>query len=90
MRLRNDGLPILNETKDSMNKPLDPSRIELLDPQVVAILKTKSPAEKLAMAFESNRLVRLRLEGHFRTTHPEWTDAEITAAIARRVLNGTG
>lgn len=73
-----------------MKKPLDPSRIELLDPQVVAILKTKSPAEKLAMAFESNKLVRLRLERHFRTIHPEWSDAQIAAAIARRVLYGTG
>ena len=73
-----------------MNPPLDPRRIELLDPEVVTLLKRKSPAEKLAMAFESNRLVRLRLTGHFQTTHPEWTDAEVTAAVARRILNGAG
>jgi hypothetical protein len=72
-----------------MNQPIDPRRIELLDPEVVAILKTKTPAEKLAMAFDSNKLVRLRLAGHFRTLHPDWTDAEVDAAIARRVLNGS-
>lgn len=72
-----------------MHPPLDPRRIELLDPTVVAILKTKTPAEKLAMAFASNRLVRLRLAGHFRTIHPDWSDSEVNAAVARRVVNGT-
>ena len=37
-----------------MNAPLDSRRIELLDPDVVAILKTKTPAEKLAMAFDAH------------------------------------
>lgn len=73
-----------------MNPPLDTRRIELLDPEVVQIMKSKSPAEKLAMAFESNRLVRLRLAGHFRTEHPDWTDDQINAAVAQRVLNGSG
>lgn len=73
-----------------MNIPLDPNRIELLDPEMVAVMKSKSPAEKLAMAFASNRLVRLRLAGHFRTEHPDWTNDQIDAAVAKRVLNGSG
>ena len=57
-----------------MNPPLDPRRIELLDPVIVAILKTKSPAEKLAMAFEIRERARLRQVAHFRSLHPHWTD----------------
>ena len=61
-------------------------RIEQLDPQVVAILRTKSPAERCQMAFESNRLVRERLRAHLHHEHPDWDDPQIAAEIARRVL----
>lgn len=71
-----------------MNAPLDPRRIELLAPEVIAILKTKTPAEKLAMAFDSNRLVRLRIAGHLRMQHPAWSDAEIQSAVLKRLANG--
>lgn len=72
-----------------MKRSIDASRIELLDPQIVEILKTKTPAEKLAMIFAANRTMRLRIEGHLRTYHPDWTDAQIQQEIARRMLSGT-
>lgn len=72
-----------------MKRHIDTSRIELLDPAIVEILKTKTPAEKLAMVFAANRTMRLRLEGHLRTYHSDWTDARIQQEIARRMLGGT-
>ena len=72
-----------------MDTPVDPRRIERLDPAVIAMLRTKTPAERLAMGFASHDLVRLRLAGHFRTLHPEWTDEDVQDAIARRFLRGT-
>ena len=57
-----------------MNSPLDPRRIELFDPAMVAILKAKTPAEKLAMAFDIRERARLRLVAHFQLLHPHWTD----------------
>lgn len=71
-----------------MKRPIDPSRIELLDPAIVEILKTKTPAEKLAMVFAANRTMRLRLEGHLRTYHADWGDAQIQQEIARRMSGG--
>ena len=72
-----------------MIPPFDPRRIEVLDHDIILILKSKTPAERLAMAFASHRMVRLRLAGHFRTLHPEWTVEQIDEAVARRLLSGT-
>jgi hypothetical protein len=68
---------------------VDPSRIEVTDDAVAAILRRKTPAERLAMVFEANRMVRLRIEGHLRTNHSDWSDSEIQQEIARRMLRGT-
>ena len=74
---------------DGMKRPIDPSRIELLDPAIVEVLKNKTPAERLTMVFAANRTMRLRLEGHLRTHHPDWDDDQIQREIARRMLGGT-
>jgi len=70
-------------------KPIKQQSIELLDDAMVDVLRTKTPTERLAVAFDCNRLVRLRLEGHFATRHPDWTPEQIAAAIADRLLHGT-
>ncbi|OYV96623.1 MAG: hypothetical protein B7Z73_00365 [Planctomycetia bacterium 21-64-5] len=72
-----------------MMQPIDPSRIEVPDPAIVEILKTKTPAERLAMVFAANRTMRLRIEGYLRTYHPDWSDEEIQREIARRMLGGS-
>lgn len=70
-------------------RQLDPSRIELLDTQVVEMLRSKTPAERLEMAFACNRTMRQLLEGHLRTRHPDWDRQSIDAEIARRMLGGS-
>ena len=72
-----------------MTPPFDPRRIEFLDEAAISMFKSKTPAERLAMAFASHRMVRLRLAGHFQTLHPEWTREEVDAAVAGRLLSGT-
>ena len=71
------------------NRTLNPRHVEIPDAEVIALMKSKTPAERLEMAFASHRLVRLRLAGHFRTLHPEWTDEDVEKAIAGRFLSGT-
>ena len=65
-------------------------RIDRMDQATLDLLRNKTPAEKLAIAFDCNRMMRLRLEGHLRTYHPDWTNEQITAEIARRMARGTG
>jgi hypothetical protein len=72
-----------------MNEPLDPSRIEVLDDDMVAVLRKKTPVERVAMVLDANRTMRLLLEAYFRDLHPEWTDNQVAAAIAGRLLRDT-
>ena len=71
------------------NRTLNPRHVEIPDPDVIAMMKSKTPAERPEMAFASLRLVRLRLAGHFPTLHPEWTEVDVQRAIAGRFLSGT-
>jgi hypothetical protein len=70
-------------------RPLDPKRIEIVDDAVAEILRRKSPAERIALGFSANRTVRLVIEGAIRSDHPDWDDAAVKAAVARRMLHGT-
>jgi hypothetical protein len=64
------------------------TRIELLHPLVAEILRKKTPTERVAMALESNRLVRERLTAQLRREHPEWSEADIAGEVGRRLLGG--
>jgi len=68
---------------------LDPGQIEVVDDQVAAALKRKTPAERLAMVFEANRTMRALIAGHLHSTHPEWDEDQVQAEVARRMLHGS-
>lgn len=74
------------------DRPVRKSRpcIELLDDAVVEVLRRKTPTERVAMIFAANRTMRLRLEGHFRTRHPDWDNQTVMQEIARRMSRGAG
>lgn len=63
--------------------------IEVVDDAMAEIYRSKTPAERLAMIFAGNRTMRLRLQGHLRTYHSDWSDVEIKREVARRMLGGT-
>jgi hypothetical protein len=62
--------------------------VELLDEAVVEVLRRKTPAERVAIIFAANRTMRLRLEGHLRSRHPDWDDQTVMQEIARRMSRG--
>jgi hypothetical protein len=70
----------------SINRPIDPRRIEVVDDAIAEIRRSKTVTERIAMVVAANRTVRLRIEGHLRTRHPDWSDQEIQDEIARRML----
>jgi hypothetical protein len=72
------------------SRRLDPTRIEVVDDDIAAVLRTKTPTEKAAMMFGANRFIRARIAGHLITHHPDWPDERIQAEVARRLLDGTG
>lgn len=70
-------------------RTVDPRRIEVVDDAIAAILRRKTPAERIEMAFGCARLVRLVIEGQIRTIHPDWNDEQVASAVARRIAGGT-
>jgi hypothetical protein len=72
-----------------MQYRLDDGQIEVVDDAIAEILRRKTPAERVAMVFAANRTMRLLIEGHLRTYHPDWDEARVRAEIARRMILGT-
>jgi hypothetical protein len=70
-----------------VKRSIDPRRIEVVDHDVAAILRTKAPHERLAMAFEAWDTAWQMLQGSVMTAHPNWTASEVRREVARRLLN---
>lgn len=68
-----------------MHPPAQPL-IEGVEPVVTDILKGMSVAERIALVEDSNQVARLLVAGGVRYRHPDWSDAQIEAAVARRML----
>lgn len=69
---------------------LDDGQIEVLDDAQAEVLRHKTPAQRVEMICASNRTMRLLIEGHLRSRHPDWADKQIQSEIARRMALGTG
>jgi hypothetical protein len=68
-----------------MSKPF---RIEVIDDEMAAILRTKSPAEKVAMICAANRTARLLAAAGVRYSHPDWNEVQVQAEVVKRVCHG--
>jgi len=71
-----------------MNLRLDKGQIEVLDDAQADVLKQKTPAERVAMISVCNKTMRLLIDGHLRTRHHDWSDAQIDAEVIRRMTRG--
>lgn len=60
---------------------------EVVDDNVAAILRAKSPAERIQMAAEANDMARLLIVGAIRATHSDWSDERVQEELAKRMLN---
>ena len=61
---------------------------EVLDDRMAAILRTKTPAERLAIAFGMWSFAREMIRLNTRRQHPEWSEAEVGQHVARRMSHG--
>jgi len=64
-------------------------RFEMLDDAMVAVLRTKTPAERLAISNGMWRSARRMIEAILRNEHPDWSDAALQREIASRMSHGT-
>lgn len=51
--------------------------VELMDPMMVEIMRNKTPAERLAIAFRMWDSARLIVQGGVKYQHPDWSDEEV-------------
>jgi len=60
--------------------------IEEFDEQMIALLRRRTPAQKLASAHAMWRYARRRLTAVIQQEHPDWDDARINQEIKRRTI----
>ncbi|MSR53710.1 MAG: hypothetical protein EXS09_10540 [Gemmataceae bacterium] len=63
---------------------LDAGQIEVMDEAIAAVLRLKSPAERIAMASDCNRTARDLVAGRLKTQHTDWSEAQIRSEVGRR------
>jgi len=62
--------------------------IEVVDPDVAAVLRTKTEAERLRIAWGMWRSARDMLRNLLRSEHPDWSEDAIQQEAARRLAHG--
>lgn len=61
--------------------------IEVVDPQMAAVLRSKTGQERLRSASDMFTCARRLLPSHLRATHPEGDVRTLGEAVARRLLH---
>lgn len=62
---------------------------EVVDEDVAAILRTKTPGERLAMVFDLYDLARTLVESGVRRDEPDWDDDQVRKEVVRRMASGS-
>jgi hypothetical protein len=65
------------------------TKLEMVDIEMVNILRGKSEAERLAIAFGMWNTARYMLRNVLSSEHPDWQADQIQKEIARRMSNGS-
>lgn len=61
-----------------------------MNPEMVAVLRAKQPAERLAIANGMFRSAQRMIASHLRAEHPDWDSDRIEEEVARRISRGSG
>jgi hypothetical protein len=63
-------------------------RIEVVDDDMATILRSKTGAERLAMASDLFASARRMIASHLAAEHPDWTDEQVQRETSRRISHG--
>lgn len=69
---------------------MNPLQVDHIEPEMLRIVREKTPAEWLAIANGMWRSARDMLRNLLRAEHPDWSDDEVDAAVARRLADSPG
>jgi len=62
--------------------------VEVVDDRVAAVLRNKTPAERLGIAFNMWTSARRMLHSHIKHSRPDWSEQEVEREVSRRFLHG--
>ncbi len=65
-------------------------RIEVIDPEMAAVLREKSGVERLQIAYGLFDSARRMLTSMLRADHPDWSDERLGQEVARRLAHEPG
>lgn len=71
-----------------MNEPKRTFTDEVLSDEMAAILRAKTPAERLQIAFSMWSFAQQIIRRTARAEHPEWSEAELDRHVANRMSHG--
>ncbi|MCU0688486.1 MAG: hypothetical protein MUE97_01915 [Phycisphaerales bacterium] len=66
-------------------RSINPASVEVVDDRIAAILRSKTPTQRLAMIFEAFAFARRLAETGARHAHPEWTEQQLREETNRRM-----
>jgi hypothetical protein len=67
---------------------LDKGQIEVMDAQMAAILRRKTPAERIGIGFEMWLSAQRMLKAQLKAAHKTWSQEQIDQEVARRLSHG--
>ncbi len=67
---------------------LDPRSVEIVDEDVARILRTKTGAERLRIAFGMYASTHRMLTNLLTADHPDWSREQIREEVGRRLSHG--
>ena len=73
----------------AMRSRLDPANMEVLYEQMTALLRTKTPADRIAMIGAAHRTAKHLMAAGVRILHPDWDENQVRSEMLRRLLHGT-
>ena len=72
---------------ESQRPPIDWRKIELIEPQMVEILRQKTPTQRVAMMLDANQTMRALIAGRLLTDDPQMKEEDVHREVARRMLD---
>jgi hypothetical protein len=70
-----------------MSRPPEPDHLRAAEQRQLEIVRAMTPQQRLQQALGMNRTMRELMAAGFRARHPAWSEAEITRAVADRILH---
>jgi len=67
---------------------IDPRQVEVVDDDMARILRAKTGAERLRIAFSMFTSARRMLTSHLTAEHPDWSQEDVRRETARRLSHG--